>query len=645
MKPLKSPITRRLIPLGADVRQTYREHRLFWIATLLLWLKTYLAYRFFFDVPVANSAQAFILVINPISSALFMFGFSFFFRGNVQKWLIYGTLILATFILYADILFFRFFNDYLTLPVLFQTSNAQTLSASLGSILTFKDLIILGDLLILPFFLKKWDMSNRKASRKRGIRTFVAAIVLFLFNLILAETERPELLTRAFDRELLVKNIGTFNFHMYDALIQSKTSAQKALADSSELSDVEHFVSSKYAAPNPAFFGQYEGKNVIVVSFESTQSFAVGLKAPNGQEITPHLNQLIKESHSWNNFYHNTGQGKTADTEFIHENSMYPLGRGAAFFTNGENEFQAIPELLKEEGYYSAVFHANNKSFWNRDIVYNSFGVDRFFSETDYDLGNSEDLTEWGLLDDKFFEQSIPMLRDLPQPFYSKFITLTNHYPFEMPKPEYELVLPLETSSTTLNHYVQALAYQDMALGKFIADLKKDGLWDETIFMLYGDHYGISTNHNEAMAQVLEKDELTPFDVAQLQRVPFVLHLPGQTKGVEHDAVASQIDIKPTLLHLLGKDVKQQIVFGTDLFSDDHKDYALFRDGSVITDHIVYTQEKCYDRQTGFEATDEKQNGLCDDAMKQSEKELGLSDKVIYGDLLRFLSTTDPSSP
>lgn len=195
---------------------------------------------------------------------------------------------------------------------------------------------------------------------------------------------------------------------------------------------------------------------------------------------------------------------------------MYPLGRGAAFFTNGENEFQAIPELLKEEGYYSAVFHANNKSFWNRNVVYNSFGVDRFFSETDYDLGDPEDLSEWGLLDDKFFAQSVPMLNELPQTFYSKFITLTNHYPFELPKPEHELVPPLETSSTTLNHYVQALAYQDMALGKFIADLKKDGLWDETIFMLYGDHYGISTNHNEAMAQVLEKDELTPFDVAQL---------------------------------------------------------------------------------------------------------------------------------
>ncbi|EZP61902.1 MULTISPECIES: LTA synthase family protein [Exiguobacterium] len=632
--------SRMRLKMGQGVRSTYKEHKLFWIATLLIWLKTYLAYTLFFNVPVTNSAQAFILLINPISSALFMFGFSFFFRGNVQKWFIYGTLFVATIILYADIIFFRFFNDYLTLPVLFQTSNAETVSASLASLLSWADLLIVGDLIILPFFLRKMDMSKNVASRGRAILAFVAAVVVFLGNLTLAETERPELLTRAFDRELLVKNIGTFNFHMYDALIQSKTSAQKALADSSELSEVQNFIDSKHAAANPAMFGKYKGKNVIVISFESAQSFAVGLKAPNGQEITPNLNKLIKESHSWDNFYHNTGQGKTSDAEFILENSIYPLGRGSAFFTNGENEFRATPEMLKEDGYYSAVFHANNKSFWNRDIVYNSFGVDRFFSETDYDLGDPADLTEWGLLDDKFFEQSLPMLKDLPRPFYSKFITLTNHYPFEMPKPEDELVPPLETSSTTLNHYVQALAYQDMALGKFIEGLKKDGTWDDTIFMVYGDHYGISTNHNAAMAELMNKDELTPYDVAQLQRVPFVIHLPGQTKGVKHENVASQIDIKPTLLHLLGHDFKNEILFGTDLFSKQHKDYALFRDGSVVTDKTVYTQETCYDRKTGEEVKDGEQAEMCKQSTKQSEKELGLSDKVIYGDLLRFLQTS-----
>ncbi|HAZ39954.1 MAG TPA: hypothetical protein DCY39_08785, partial [Exiguobacterium sp.] len=169
---------------------------------------------------------------------------------------------------------------------------------------------------------------------------------------------------------------------------------------------------------------------------------------------------------------------------------------------------------------------------------------------------------------------------------------------------------------------------------------KKDGTLDDTIFMVYGDHYGISTNHNAAMAELMNKDELTPYDVAQLQRVPFVIHLPGQTKGVKHENVASQIDIQPTLHHLLGHDFKNEILFGTDLFSKQHKDYALFRDGSVVTDKTVYTQETCYDRKTGEEVKDGEQAEMCKQSTKQSEKELGLSDKVIYGDLLRFLQTS-----
>ncbi|MEG7769309.1 sulfatase-like hydrolase/transferase, partial [Listeria monocytogenes] len=79
------------------------------------------------------------------------------------------------------------------------------------------------------------------------------------------------------------------------------------------------------------------------------------------------------------NFYHQTGQGKTADSEFIVDNSLYPLGRGAVFFTNAGNEYTAMPEILKNHGYYSSIFHANNKSFWNRDIMYETFKYDKFY--------------------------------------------------------------------------------------------------------------------------------------------------------------------------------------------------------------------------------------------------------------------------
>ncbi|MFP3490372.1 hypothetical protein R0K20_22500, partial [Staphylococcus sp. SIMBA_130] len=82
------------------------------------------------------------------------------------------------------------------------------------------------------------------------------------------------------------------------------------------------------------------------------------------------LNDLIDESYYFPNFYHQTAQGKTSDSEFILENSLYGLPSGAVFFTHSGNEYNASPEILSENGYYNAVFHANNKSFWNRDVMY-----------------------------------------------------------------------------------------------------------------------------------------------------------------------------------------------------------------------------------------------------------------------------------
>ncbi|MBL2468676.1 hypothetical protein ELJ42_30300, partial [Klebsiella pneumoniae] len=71
-------------------------------------------------------------------------------------------------------------------------------------------------------------------------------------------------------------------------------------------------------------FGAAKGKNVILISMESTQNFVINKKI-NGKEITPFLNEFIKDSFYFDNFYHQTGQGKTSDAEFIVENSLYPL--------------------------------------------------------------------------------------------------------------------------------------------------------------------------------------------------------------------------------------------------------------------------------------------------------------------------------
>src|SRR5690606_23523574 len=235
-------------------------------------------------------------------------------------------------------------------------------------------------------------------AKKQIAALFAVAIALFAVNLGLAETERPQLLTRTFDREMLIKNIGLYNYHIYDIIMQSRAQAQRALADSSEIVDIENYVKANRVKPNPDYTGIAKGKNVFVIVLESTQSFVIN-NTVEGEVITPFLNELIKESYYFPNFYHQTGQGKTSDSEFLFENSLYPLLSGAVFFTHSQNEYDGLPEILKKEGYYTSVFHANNKSFWNRDVMYDTLGYDRFYDVNSYHV-TEENSVGWGLKDD-----------------------------------------------------------------------------------------------------------------------------------------------------------------------------------------------------------------------------------------------------
>src|SRR5690606_22602526 len=132
-----------------------------------------------------------------------------------------------------------------------------------------------------------------------------------------------------------------------------RAKAQRALGDGSEIVDIENYVKANRAQPNEKMTGIAKGKNVLIISLESTKDFVIN-NTVDGEVITPFLNSLIKESYYFPNFYHQTGQGKTSDSEFLLENSLYPLPSGAVFFTHSQNAYHGTPNQLKESGYYSA---------------------------------------------------------------------------------------------------------------------------------------------------------------------------------------------------------------------------------------------------------------------------------------------------
>lgn len=612
------------------VRDHAERYNLLYVAVVMIWLKTYLVQRFAFDLPVEGGFQEFILFITPASSTLLMIGLAILFARRQHGISLVVISLISSFILFANMVFFRFFNDFITVPVLMQSKNMGDLGSSITGLLQPLDFLVFIDTLIMAYLLwgRKWKGSMVK--RPQLVSMFTLAILLFFANWSMAEVVRPELLTRTFDRQIMVKSIGTFNYHVYDIVTNSRMKSKKVFASSEDLVNAETYLQKRIEDQlDPEMFGVAKGRNVILVSMESMQSFVLGQEI-NGKEITPFMNDLMEDSFYFENFYHQTGQGKTSDAEFMIDNSLYSLPSGAVYFTHAQNTYDATPALLKEHGYYSAVFHANDKSFWNRDLMYQNLKYDRFFSLPDY-MVTEENSVGWGLKDIPFFEQAVQQASTLPQPFYGKFLTLTNHYPFDLDE-EDKMIDEYDSGSGTLNRYVTTVRYLDESIKSLFEETKKAGLYENSIFVLYGDHYGISPNHYRSMAQFLNKESITPYDHVQLQKVPFFIHIPG-VEGKRIDTVGGQIDVKPTLLHLLGVETKHGLNFGHDLFALNHPSIAVLRDGSFVTEEAIFTEEVCYDGITG-EPTDE---GACEPYKERAAQDLKFSDEIVYGDLMRFL--------
>ena len=621
-----------LIHKGRNVLKNY--FGFFFVTVFFLWIKTYLAEVTQFKLGITGLYQAFLLFINPLGSSLLFLGIACLFNGRKKYFGLMGIYLFLSILLYGNILYYRFFNDFLTVPTLTQTQNFGEVSSSVFSLLKpydflfFVDFILL--VLLLSFRVFKMDVENKPSGRVAAL--FSLSIAITCANIALAEIDRPELLTRGFDRNYIVKYLGLYNYAVYDAFQSTKTSAQRVLADSNDITKVLNYTKSHYAEPNPTYFGAGKGMNVVYYHLESFQNFLIHYKL-HGEEVTPFLNSLTNDKNTiyFDNFFHETGHGKTSDAEFMLENSLFGLPQGSAYMTKSLNTYEAAPAILDQKGYTTAVFHGNTGSFWNRNEVYKSFGFDKFFDASYYKT-NPDDMAQYGLMDKPFVSQTMPMLESLPQPFYTKLITVTNHFPFPI-DPKDATIAPDNTGVSSIDSYFQTARYADEALRQFFADLEKSGLADHTIVIIYGDHYGISQDNDKTMEKVIGKP-VTPFESTGLQRVPLYIHVPGIKGGVNHE-YGGQIDVLPTLLHLLGIDSKNFVQFGTDLLSKQHDDLIPFRNGDFVSSTITSNQGTYYDSKTGKELAKDKMP-MAEKDQSIVEQKLSLSDTVVNEDLLRF---------
>lgn len=613
----------------------------FTVVVVFFWVKTYLTYITKFNLGVVGPMQKFLLLINPLPTAMLLIGIGLFFKGRKSYWIMVIIDFLLSLWLFSNILYYREFSDFLSTSIIKTSgSTSDNLGKSIAGITKGTDFLVFLDVVIIVLLIafKVFKIDVRRLKLKISLLIEGLAVVLIGTNLTMAQKDRPGLLTRTFDNNYIVKYLGLNSFAVYDGVKTAQSNAIMAKANHSDLKTVQSYIKKNYIAPNPEYYGVAKNKNVLVIHLESFQQFLIDYKW-HGKEVTPNLNKLYhaNDTISFDNFFNQVGQGKTSDAEMMLENSIFGLQSGSAMSSYGtSNTFESAPAILGQQaGYTSAVMHGGAGSFWNRDNAYKSFGYD-YFMPLSYYQNKKGYYLGYGIKDKLFFDQSIKYIEHLPQPFYLKMITVTNHYPYDLDKKN-QSIDKTDTGDKTVDGYVQTAHYIDEAIGELMSYLKKSGLEKNTLIMLYGDHYGISGNHHKASAQLLNKDSFNNFDNLQFQRVPLMFHMPGLKGGINH-TYGGEIDVRPTLFNLLGINDQNMIQFGHSLLAKNAPQIVAQRNGDFITPKYSKVEGSYYYTKSGKRVThpSKKVKAQLASISNTVTTELSLSDRVITGNLLRF---------
>ncbi|PFA67714.1 phosphoglycerol transferase [Bacillus sp. AFS015802] len=613
---------------AAEFFHRFKTHKLLGFAILTLWIKTVLVSFIGFNLRIESYLDLLLILMNPVGSLMILIGFSFYFFKEVKRGLVLLMMGIATGLLYGDLLYFRFYSDFVTVPILFQFKNVGGIGPSTFELMSPWDLLLLVDIIVAGWMVKKKQTIPFTMTSRWKFTYIGLSLALLLITVAMGLVKSPYLFAESYDREQMVKSVGPYNYHMFDIGIAATNPFSQIFASKSDTEASIKYTKSMKKKPSD-LFGVAEGKNLILVSLESTQNFVINEKV-NGKEITPFLNSLIKDSFYFSNIYDQTAQGKTSDAEFMIDTGLYPLSSGSAFVRKPDNQYQSLPHILKKrEDYYAAVFHGNERTFWNREMMYESLGYDRYFSKRDYRV-TEENSVNYGIKDIPFVEQTISHLEKVPQPFYTRLITLTNHFPFLLDEGD-QFIDQAATNEDVVNRYVTTVRYEDEAIKTLFEKLKANGLYDNTVVVLYGDHYGISEKYEPGVFELLGQKD-TPVNHAKLQQVPLIIHVPGE-EARTIETIGGEIDIRSTVLHLMGIESKNTLSFGHSLFTRDENHPVIFRDGDFITDKYIFQDNVCYKKKSEESVSE----SLCEPFKETVRKELRMSDDILYGDLLRFL--------
>jgi len=285
--------------------------------------------------------------------------------------------------------------------------------------------------------------------------------------------------------------------------------------------------------------------NVVLVTIESLSARYLG-SFGDTRGLTPNLDELRQHSLSFSNFYA-TGTRTDRGLEAVTLSIPPTPGRSIVKRIGRESGYASLGQQFNAKGYDSVFIYGGRGYFDNMNAFFSGNGY-RIVDQSSVPDAEMTFQNAWGMSDEDIYKQALNVAdadHAADKPFFMHLMTTSNHRPYTYP--EGRIDIPSGAGREG------AVKYTDHAIGQFLAEARQKPWFKQTVFVFLADHTAGSAG----------KEDLP---VANYH-IPLFIYAPSFVKPREITTVASQIDIAPTLLGLLGFSYTSTF-FGHDVLRD-----------------------------------------------------------------------------
>jgi lipoteichoic acid synthase len=337
-----------------------------------------------------------------------------------------------------------------------------------------------------------------------------------------------------------------------------------------------------------------EDKNLILIMAESLDTFAIN------EELTPNLWFLKNNYAYFENYYSPLHYRSTADTEFMVQTSIFPDKNVTLTMEEYmDNTFPyTLPKMFKQEGYSTYSFHNYTDYFYPRtDFHLNTLGYDAYYGSEE--LGMLDNPPEGAIINNHQWQSDLELMeKAVPyfindSKFFVNMLTVSGHFRYndkhnialshEQTVLDYEADMGIELDDQIF-WYLAANIELDLAIGHLMDELVAANKMDDTVIMIFGDHYAYGIKEDSIWEYDTIKDD---YDELDLHNVPMILVSDHYLLDEPVENYMSSIDIIPTVANLFGLQLDYQKVFGMDAFSNDEH-IVRFADMSYVSKDFKY---------------------------------------------------------